>query len=159
MSYLVDTNLLLRLAQPKNPHQRETVRSLRALRRQKESPAITPQNLIEFWAVATRPPANNGLGLTVDETAKLIAKLKNIFIVLPDNPDIFPQWEQLVIRHQVSGKQTHDARLVAAMLVHGVSHLITFNEADFKRYNEITVVNPQTISEDGTVQKIVDSDA
>ena len=67
MSYLVDTNLLLRLAQPKNPHQREAVRSLRALRRQKESLAIIPQNLIEFWAVATRPPANNGLGLTVDD--------------------------------------------------------------------------------------------
>lgn len=146
MSYLVDTNLLLRLAQPKNPHQREAVRSLRALRRQKESLAIIPQNLIEFWAVATRPSANNGLGLTVDETAKLIGKLKNLFTVLPDNSDIFPEWEQIVVRHQVSGKQAHDARFVAAMLVHGVTNLLTFNTDDFKRYSEITVVNPQNVS-------------
>ena len=146
MSYLVDTNLLLRLAQPKNPHQREAVRSLRALRRQKECLGIIPQNLIEFWAVATRPRANNGLGLTVDETAKLIVKLKNIFTVLPDNSDIFPEWEQIVIRYQVSGKQSHDARLVAAMRVHKVTHLLTFNTDDFKRFSEITVVNPQNVT-------------
>jgi predicted nucleic acid-binding protein len=146
MSYLVDTNLLLRLAQPKNPHQREVVRSLRALRRQKESLAIIPQNLIEFWGVATRPHADNGLGLTIDETAKLIGKLKNLFTVLPDNSDIFLQWEQIVIRHRVSGKQVHDARLVAAMLVHDVTHLLTFNTDDFKRFSEITVVNPQNVT-------------
>src|SRR5947209_11357578 len=104
MSYLVDTNLLLRLAQPKNPHQREAVRSLRALRRQKESLAIIPQNLIEFWAVATRPPSSNGLGLTVNETAKLIAKLKSLITVLPDTSDIFPEWERVVLQYQVSGK-------------------------------------------------------
>ena len=145
MSYLVDTNLLLRLAQPKNPHQREAVRSLRALRRQKESLAIIPQNLIEFWAVATRPPANNGLGLTVDETAKLIAKLKSLFTVLPDTSDIFPEWERVVLQYQVAGKQSHDARFVAAMTVHNLTHLLTFNTDDFKRYSEITVVDPASV--------------
>ena len=145
MSYLVDTNLLLRLAQPKNPHQREAVRSLRALRRQKESLAIIPQNLIEFWAVATRPPANNGLGLTVDETAKLIAKLKSLFTVLPDTSDIFPEWERVVLQYQVAGKQAHDARFVAAMTVHNLTHLLTFNTDDFKRYSEITVVDPASV--------------
>ncbi len=29
-----------------------------------EEPSVIPQNIIEFWAVATRPLANNGLGLT-----------------------------------------------------------------------------------------------
>ncbi len=95
--------------------------------------------------MATRPGAHNGLGLTVDETAKLIGKLKNLFTVLPDNSDIFPEWEQIVVRHQVSGKQAHDARFVAAMLVHGVTHLLTFNTDDFKRYTEITVVEPKAV--------------
>ena len=36
----------------------------------------------------------------------------------------------------------HDARLVAAMVRHSISHLLTFNEQDFARYNEIAVIVP-----------------
>ena len=36
--------------------------------------------------------------------------------------------------HRVSGVQVHDARLVAAMVSHGVRHILTFNTADFNRY-------------------------
>src|SRR5438876_10340700 len=127
MSYLIDTNVLLRLAQPKNPQQSEADRALRSLRRQPEPLGIIPRNLIEFWAVATRPAANNGLNLTVDESAQQIRKLKGLFTVLPDTPDIFSEWERIVVQYQVSGKQAHDARLVAAMSVHNLTHLLTFN--------------------------------
>ena len=40
------------------------------------------------------------------------------------------------------GKPTHDARLVALMLEHGVTHLLTFNSGDFNRYQEIGVIDP-----------------
>jgi predicted nucleic acid-binding protein len=145
MSHLIDTNVLLRLAQPKNPDRREARRALRTLRRHPEFLGIIPQNLIEFWAVATRPASYNGLDLTVDETARQIGKLKALFTLLPDSSDILPEWEQLVVKHQVLGKQAHDARLVAAMNVHKVTHLLTFNAADFKRYEGITVVSPSSI--------------
>lgn len=39
------------------------------------------------------------------------------------------------MQHGVSGKNTHDARIVAAMNVHGVVNLLTFNRDDFKRYS------------------------
>jgi len=65
---------------------------------------------------------------------------------LPDTADILPKWEQLIVKHQVLGKQAHDARLVAAMEVHNLTHLLTFNDRDFKRFTEITVVNPQNIN-------------
>jgi predicted nucleic acid-binding protein len=45
----------------------------------------------------------------------------------------------------VSGRKAHDARIVAAMRVYGLSHLVTFNTDDFKRYAGITVVHPQDI--------------
>ena len=67
---------------------------------------------------------------------------------MSDSDAIFPEWERLVVVHRVIGKQAHDARPVAAMLVHEVTHLLTFNTDDFKRYNEITVVNPQNITEE-----------
>ena len=41
----------------------------------------------------------------------------------------------------------HDARLVAAMRRHGTAHILTFNEIDFRRYPEITVLTPAAISE------------
>ena len=54
----------------------------------------------------------------------------------------------LVVNHQVVGKQAHDTRLVAAMLAHGLTDLLTFDVRDFKRFTEITVVNPQDIEEE-----------
>ena len=71
--------------------------------------------------------------------------LKTMFVLLDDTPEIYSAWEGIVIRYQVSGKQAHDARLVASMLVHKVARLLTFNDADFKRFTEITVVNPTKI--------------
>src|SRR5256886_7065760 len=146
MSYLIDTNVLLRLAQPKNPDQREVRRALRVLRRRPDFLGITPQNLIEFWAVATRPASANGLDLTVDETARRIGKLKALFTLLPDSSDIFSEWEALVLQHQVLGKQAHDARLVAVMNVHKLTHLLTFNTTDFKRFTGITVISPTDVN-------------
>jgi predicted nucleic acid-binding protein len=75
-----------------------------------------------------------------------VINFKNLFVVLPDEAGIFLQWEGLVIKYNVSGKQAHDTRLVAAMLVHGLTHLLTFNDRNFKRYDEIAVVNPQNVS-------------
>ncbi len=145
MSYLVDTNVLLRYAQKSHMMRPDARRALLTLRKQAEELCIIPQNIIEFWAVATRPLANNGLGLTVDEAARETKKLKRIFKLLPDAPAIFAEWEQLVIRHQVTGKPTHDARLVAAMMAHQITHILTFNTDDFKRFSGITVVNPTSV--------------
>jgi hypothetical protein len=67
------------------------------------------------------------------------------FKLLRDERVIFETWQQLVLHHGVGGKSAHDARLVAAMLRHRVTHLLTFNAADFVRYSEINVVEPQDV--------------
>jgi hypothetical protein len=53
----------------------------------------------------------------------------------------------LVANYDVKGKQVHDARLVAGMLRHNVSHLLTFNAKDFSRYSEISVIEPHRAGE------------
>jgi predicted nucleic acid-binding protein len=146
MSYLIDTNLLLRLAEPKHLMYSIVLNATDVLRRRGESLNIVPQNLIEFRAVATRPRINNGLGMTVDETVTELMAVKALFVLLLDEPPVFSEWERLVIHHRVSGKQAHDARIVAAMKVHGVTHLLTFNTDDFKRYAEITAVHPANVA-------------
>lgn len=124
----------------------EAVGAVRKLKRNKETLCVFPQNLTEFWVVATRPATSNGLGLTVDEAAKELRRFKRLFSLRLDNPAIYAAWERLVIHHQVMGKPGHDARLVAAMLTHGLTHLLTFNTDDFKRYSGlITVVAPKDV--------------
>jgi predicted nucleic acid-binding protein len=144
MSYLVDTNVLLRGVQESHPMHFDAVHATDLLLSH-ETVSIIPQNLIEFWAVATRPESRNGLGLSVVETAERIAVLKSTFRLLSDSQDIFNEWERLVVQHQVLGKQVYDARLVAAMRVHNLTHLLTFNTGDFKRFSFITSLSPQAI--------------
>ena len=54
----------------------------------------------------------------------------------------YPIWESLVIQYRVSGKPVHDARLVAAMKVHGLTSILTFDRTGFSRYGGIEVVHP-----------------
>lgn len=49
---------------------------------------------------------------------------------------------ELGSRYTVLGKQIHDTNIVATMLAHGVTRLVTFNPDDFKRFTEIEVITP-----------------
>lgn len=145
MKYLVDTNILLRLVQKNSPMHLDTQRAILKLKKPGNFLCIIPQNIIEFWAVATRPIDKNGLGLSITQAEEESAKLKKIFILELDTPQIFTEWESLVIQYQVMVKQVHDARLVAAMLADNITHLLTFNVDDFKRFSDIVVVDPRSI--------------
>ncbi|HYG83225.1 MAG TPA: PIN domain-containing protein, partial [Pyrinomonadaceae bacterium] len=83
MSYLVDTNVLLRSVQKTHPMHKDAARAIRVLLARGEELCITPQNLIEFWAVATRPVAANGLGLTTVQAARRVRRLKKLFKLQP----------------------------------------------------------------------------
>ena len=92
----------------------------------------------------------NGLGKTPSEAANELAGIKSNFPLLSDTSAIYQEWETLVAAFSVSGKNTHDARLVAAMLVHGVTHLLTFNTGDFTRYTGVTVLDPAVVAASAT---------
>ncbi len=147
MIYLVDTNVLLGFsyrADPRYPIVRFAVRELLAKGHQLQT---TSQNFAEFWNVSTRPADRNGFGRTPSETDVLLQDLERLFLLLQDSPDVYPEWRQLIVKYNVSGVQVHDARLVAAMLVHDVTHILTFNMQDFTRYasEEIIVIDPEAV--------------
>jgi predicted nucleic acid-binding protein len=73
-------------------------------------------------------------------------RLKSMFPLSPDTPAIYEAWENPVIRYQVSGKSAHDARLVAAMQVHGITAILTFDRTGFSRYAGIEVVHPADVA-------------
>jgi predicted nucleic acid-binding protein len=126
--------------------QREIARSaIKALTDRGTELHIVPQNLVELWVVATRPVEQNGLGMTPSAVAAELARLKSMFVLLPETPAIYAIWEALVTQHQVSGKPAHDARLVAAMQANGLTAILTFDKSGFSRYPAIEVVHPEQI--------------
>jgi predicted nucleic acid-binding protein len=145
MNTLLDTNILTRSAQPGHPMHQRAVDAVDFLRRRGETLHVVPQNFYEFWVVATRPVAQNGMGLSPARARAETDQLKKLFVILDDVPALFPEWEHLVSHYAVSGKNAHDARLVAAMHIHRLGQLLTFNCADFHRFPGITVLSPDQV--------------
>lgn len=149
MLYLLDTSILGRLANNHDVQYSVAIQAVSTLHRRGETMHITPQVLIEFRNVATRPVAVNGLGLTLRDTESLVEAFEARFPLLPETPDIFPHWKALVTTHGVIGKQVHDARLVAVCLTHHITHILTFNVSHFVRWAKfgsgMEVVDPATV--------------
>ena len=146
-AYLADTNILLRVSQRQDPNYDLIRTVLRSLRAAGAVLCFTSQNLAEFWNVCTRPAGQNGYGLSIVETDRRAQLVEAGFALLPDTEQVHAEWRRLVVFHSVIGVQVHDARLVAAMHVHGVTHLLTLNEQDFLRYLGITVIHPLQLAE------------
>jgi hypothetical protein len=68
--------------------------------------------------------------------------IERLVQVRPDSDEVFREWKRFIVAHSVKGVKAHDARLVAAMIVHGIAQPVTVNADDFKRYSEITAVMP-----------------
>ncbi|MGD0499500.1 MAG: type II toxin-antitoxin system VapC family toxin [Bryobacteraceae bacterium] len=71
------------------------------------------------------------MGWSTATTAESIRALRDLFPLLHETPNVLERWFELAIHFRVAGKRTHDARLAALLLVHGVRRLLTFNTADF----------------------------
>lgn len=145
MRALLDTNVLTRTTQRDHSQHVLARDSVRQLLRLGYECCIVPQNLYEFWAVANRPIADNGLGLTVIQAQSELARFKRWFTLLRDERGVLPEWEHLAAIYEVKGKTAHDARLVAAMHWHGLTHLLTFNASHFNRFPGITVMTPEEV--------------
>jgi predicted nucleic acid-binding protein len=146
MVYLFDTNVFLRLACRNDPQRQLALEALRILRSRSEVLCFTPQVLSEFWNVCTRPAsARGGLGLSPSQTERKARLIERYFRLLPDSLATFQEWRRLVVAHSVTGVEVHDAKLVASMNVYGITSLLTFNVADFKRYPGIAAVTPPAV--------------
>jgi predicted nucleic acid-binding protein len=146
MNFLLDTNIIARIAQPDHPMHAVALGATTTLLTQGHTLLLGSQSLYEFWVVATRPVANNsGLGLTTRAVEAHLVRLRNEFQILHDGPAVLDMWAKLVLRHDIKGKRAHDTRLAAVMITNKIADILTFNVADFKLYPEIVVHEPQTL--------------
>jgi predicted nucleic acid-binding protein len=149
MAYLMDPNVLGRLANRTDAQHGVASQAVVELHRRGEVLHVTPQVLVEFRNVATRPISLNGLGISTVDAEAQAAGFEAAFVLLAETPDIYPAWKALVGALGIIGKQVHDARLVAVCHVHAVTHLLTFNVSDFVRMAGlrpgVVVVDPATV--------------
>jgi predicted nucleic acid-binding protein len=72
-----------------------------------------------------------------------VERFSDLFDILEDGPAVTTQLVQLCRTVAVAGRQVHDANIVATMLAHGETRLLTSNRSDFKRFVQaIEVVEP-----------------
>lgn len=149
MAYLIDTSILARLANQVDAQRALAAHAVLELHRRGEMLHLTPQVMVEFRNLATRPVARNGLGFSAADTEAQAAGFEASFPLLAETPDIYPAWKALVGALQVIGKQVHDARLVSVCHVHAVTHVLTFNVSHFVRLAGfgpgVVVVDPASV--------------
>jgi predicted nucleic acid-binding protein len=143
--YLIDTNVLLRWIKPDDRDYPITVAAIEAALSGGSVLCYTSQNVGEFWNTCTRPLNRNGYGLSPQEAERRAKYFEEKLQLLPDSLAVHQTWRQLLVTHNVSGVHVHDARLVAAMQVHGVSRILTFNNKDFARFSGIEAIHPRSI--------------
>lgn len=143
MAHLLDSNIFVRQFDIASPLRAQALSSVENLIKAGEDVVIFPQVIIEFWSVVTRPLNVNGLGWTPTQAEAAIKNLPSVIRFIPETSTVFEEWRRLVVALGVSGKNVHDAKLVAAMNVNQISHILTFNEVDFRRYAGIVVERPK----------------
>jgi len=143
--YLVDSNILIRWVQPAAPDYPIVEAALDTLVKSRAVLCYASQNLGEFWNASTRPVARNGFGLSPDEADKRARIFEARLKLLPDSLAVHEEWRRLLVDYGVSGVQVHDTRLVAAMRVHGVKRILTFNTRDFVRFAGVEAVHPEEV--------------
>jgi predicted nucleic acid-binding protein len=140
MPYLADTNIVIRRSVTGDPQYATISAALTLLQQQGETVYVTAQNLVEFHALASRPIKANGWGLTTAQATAERRKIEAIFPLLPETPGIYPLRRNLIDTYSVIGRQVYDARLVAVMQAHAITHLLTLDPTDFRRYAAIIIV-------------------
>jgi len=102
---------------------------------------ISTQVCREFLVVLTRGPVE-GRVFTVDEALSVLAGVRASSVLLYDDEAVLGEVLDLVRKHDVKGKQVHDANIVATMRANGIERLATLNAADFRRFEDEIALEP-----------------
>jgi predicted nucleic acid-binding protein len=98
---------------------------------------VSSQILREYFAISTnssifKKPLNHKQAL-----GKIQEFLKRFTLLLEKETTIQTLME-LIEKYAVSRQKIHDLNIVAIMIDHGISQLLTYNKKDFKRIRSIT---------------------
>ncbi len=144
MNYLIDTSVLIRLSDPTDEFFDEATDTVDHLHVAGNNLVVAPQVVYEYWSASTRPVARRGLGLSPGQVRTNIEHFNQTFEFADEPIGLYREWLNIVTTLLVSGKESHDARLVAFMNLSNIQHIVTFNTVDFARYPTVTAIDPRT---------------
>ena len=131
----IDTNFLINASIIEAPDHDDARERLRRAFQSPEPLRISRQIIREFLAVVTRPQAWQA-AVILDDALDAANGLISTFEILEDGPAVTEILIALCSDIPVGGRQIHDANIVATMLAYGERRLLTFNNADFRRYGD-----------------------
>ena len=129
----VDTNVLVYVSRSRGPHFEAAQARLTALEALSCPIWISWQVLREYLAVVTRDQAGQS-AMPMANALEDVARLQQSFEIALETPGVFNRLTLLLATLPGSGKQVHDANVVATMLVHGIDTVVTINLHDFARF-------------------------
>lgn len=132
-SVFVDTNVLVYATIAESPFHEAARMKLHELQTSGKVLCASNQVLREYLACLTRPgffpepPAR-------DEVLDCVEELRERYTILPDDSLVATRLIRLLREIDCSGRQVHDANIVATMLTANVTTLLTENLKDFRRF-------------------------
>lgn len=132
----VDTNVLVYANQRKSKQHAHAVAVLERVGKEGAALWISRQVLRKYLATVTRPQAGDPT-LPMHIALERVQSFAKRFEVAEDGPEVFNHLLGLVARFPTGGKQVHDANLVATMVAHDITRLLTFNTGDFQRFGSM----------------------
>jgi predicted nucleic acid-binding protein len=143
--WLVDTNVLISIDNPKSPVRSVAIAADNKLRLIGEELCVCPQVCSEYWSAVTRK-TQGGVALSPQDAHSSIHQFQtSLYIWLQDPVNLFDDWLSLYPANKVTGAKCFDVRLAALMLHYNIDHILTFNYKDFIGLQGITAVEPATL--------------
>lgn len=130
----IDTNVLVYARFREAPHHAVARFHLASAVNGRERVSISWQVIREYLAVVTRVQGWS-VPLSMTEALKDAALFTSIFHVLESGASVMAKLELLARSVSFTGRQVHDANIVATMIAHTETRLLTFNLKDFHRYD------------------------
>ena len=135
----VDTNVLVYAHRPESPHHERAARALASLAGSRW--AVPWACVHEFVAVVTNPRIFITPTPTTKAFAAMAAAQEGGAVFLAEAGDHLRRLEALVSTAGVTGPRTHDARVAAVCMGHGISELWTADR-DFGYFPALRTRNP-----------------
>lgn len=137
----LDTNILLTATDESRSHHKFARTVIASHQRIGLHLGISGQIIREYLVVATRAPEVNGLGIEPADALSNVNEFSKRLLFFDETEAASIQLRLLTNNYQLIGTRIHDANVVATMLTHGLSKLVTENQADFSVFSDVETID------------------
>lgn len=131
----LDTNILVRYDVLETPEHQQVRQALRTLIERNCALWISRQVVREYCRVLTHPTFAKPL--TMRDAVARARQIVPYFHIADEDARVMENLFTLLDSVPIGGKQVHDANIVATMQAVGITHLLTLNITDFKRFSGV----------------------